>query len=67
MTWRSLWDQLTRRARYERMVDEFETKFPARCMICSLQRYGFTHGHTASPLPERHWCIERNSYFGGER
>lgn len=40
------------------IVEEFARKFPGRCLVCSLHRYGYTHGHTSKPRPEPHDCIE---------
>jgi hypothetical protein len=39
-------------------VREFMRKFPGRCLICSLHRYGFMHGFEKSRYPQKHDCIE---------
>jgi hypothetical protein len=37
-------------------VDEFHSKFPGRCMICSFHAWGYGNGMTNEPLPPVHKC-----------
>lgn len=52
----------------EQMIDEFEARFPGKCIICSMHRYGRLHGMESKPLPKKHIC--KQPLFdpsGGER
>jgi hypothetical protein len=42
------------------IVEEFARKFPGRCMICSMHRFGRNNGYEQKPEPEPHDCIERD-------
>ncbi len=46
-----------------RVVEEFVERFPGRCMICSMHRYGFQEGHERDPRPKPHDCIEGRNDF----
>lgn len=50
--------QLGRRHNYQ-MVMEFEERFPGKCMICSLHRYGYRECFESNPNPPPHDCIEK--------
>jgi hypothetical protein len=62
-----LWNRLSPWARIRRMneewargvVEEFARKFPGRCMICSMHRFGRNSGYEQRSEPEPHECIER--------
>lgn len=53
------WGWLTGEARARHTVEEFAAKFPGRCMICSMHRFGRNNGYEQRPEPEPHDCIER--------
>ena len=44
----------------EDMIGEFIARFPGKCIICSYHRFGYSHGMTAKPKPENHFCIDIN-------
>ncbi len=43
-----------------KMLQEFKEHFPNKCIICGFQRYGYYEGHTNTPIPPEHYCIEKN-------
>ena len=49
------------------MIEEFESKFPGRCVICSYARFGRQHGLT-SATPAHEGCPERDDagWSGGD-
>ena len=43
----------------EKMLDEFEERFPGKCPICSYHRFGLTHGYEKKLKPKKHYCPEK--------
>lgn len=41
-------------------IDEFERKFPGKCIICSYHAYGINHGHVkpSEPVSPHDLCPE---------
>jgi hypothetical protein len=53
-----IWEAREREAR--KLVEQFERRFPGKCMICSMHRFGRNNGYEQKPEPEPHDCIERD-------
>lgn len=46
-----------------KIIVDFRAKFPDKCPICSLHRYGVNHGHISpSKVVEPHSCIEHHEH-----
>jgi hypothetical protein len=41
-----------------KMVSDFKTRFPNKCVICSYYRWGANNGFNPS-VPDEHECIEK--------
>lgn len=56
----TLWVRAHMRKAAQRTVLDYIEKFPGRCMICGLHRYGIQEGHVKASEPVTpHDCIEK--------
>jgi len=40
----------------KKVIQDWETNFPNKCIVCSYHRYGYEHGMTADEQPPKHEC-----------
>jgi hypothetical protein len=54
---RRFWRRWLHRMILGKMIEDWERRFPGRCLICAHWRYGMREGFTQGPVPP-HYCVE---------